>query len=35
VTCKTNGGELVATVKDKLYLEGPAHFIYDGVYYLQ
>jgi diaminopimelate epimerase len=34
VTCKTNGGELIATIKDKLYLEGPAHFICDGVYYV-
>jgi diaminopimelate epimerase len=34
VTCKTKGGELLATIKDKLYLEGPANFIYDGVYYV-
>jgi diaminopimelate epimerase len=34
VTCKTQGGELIATIKDKLYLEGPAHVVYDGVYYI-
>ncbi len=34
LTCKTKGGELLATIKDKLYLEGPAKYIYDGVYYL-
>jgi diaminopimelate epimerase len=35
VTCNTNGGTLTVTIKDKLYLEGPAHFVYDGVYYLE
>lgn len=35
VTCKTRGGELLATIKDKIYLEGPANYIYDGVYYLK
>jgi diaminopimelate epimerase len=34
VVCKTNGGELVVTIKDKLYIEGPANVVYDGVYYL-
>ncbi|MCK4673582.1 diaminopimelate epimerase [candidate division WOR-3 bacterium] len=34
VTCNTKGGELLITIKDKLYLEGPAKYIYDGVYYL-
>ncbi len=34
VICKTSGGELLATIKDKLYLEGKARCIYDGVYYL-
>ncbi len=34
LTCKTEGGELLATIKDKLYLEGTARYIYDGVYYL-
>ncbi|MEO0106491.1 MAG: diaminopimelate epimerase [candidate division WOR-3 bacterium] len=34
VTVKTMGGELVVTVKDKLYLEGPFSFLYDGTYYL-
>ena len=33
--CKTNGGELIATIKDKLYLEGPVNYICDGVYYLK
>ncbi len=33
VICKTRGGELLATIKDKLYLEGPANYVYDGVYY--
>jgi diaminopimelate epimerase len=35
VVCKTNGGELVATIKDKLYLEGPVKYVYDGVYYIE
>ena len=35
VTCKTRGGDLVVTIKDKLYLEGPAGYIYDGVYYIE
>lgn len=35
VTCKTNGGDLLIAIKDKMYLEGPASYIYDGVYYLQ
>lgn len=34
VSCKTKGGELLATIKDKLYIEGPAKYIYDGVFYL-
>jgi diaminopimelate epimerase len=34
VACRTKGGDLVATIKDKLYLEGPAKYIYDGVYYI-
>ncbi len=34
VTCETKGGALLATIKDKLYLEGTARYIYDGVYYL-
>ncbi len=34
ITCKTRGGDLLVTIKDKLYLEGPASFVYDGVYYL-
>jgi diaminopimelate epimerase len=34
-TCKTKGGDLIATIKDKLYLEGPISYVYDGVYYLQ
>lgn len=35
ITCKTMGGELTVTIKDKLYLEGPAQYIYDGVYYVK
>ena len=35
VTCKTEGGEMVVTIKDKLYLEGPIKFVYDGVYYIE
>lgn len=35
VTCKTRGGELIATIKDKLYLEGPTRYVYDGVYYVE
>lgn len=35
VICKTNGGDLLISIKDKLYLEGTANYIYDGVYYLQ
>jgi len=34
VKVKTRGGELTVTLKDKLYLEGPVNFIYDGTYYL-
>ena len=34
VVCKTPGGQLIATIKDKLYLEGPTRYIYDGVYYI-
>lgn len=34
VKVKTNGGELTVTLKDKLYLEAPANFIFDGTYYL-
>ncbi len=30
----TRGGELTVTLKDKMYLEGPVNFIYDGTYYL-
>ncbi|MEO0128749.1 MAG: diaminopimelate epimerase [candidate division WOR-3 bacterium] len=30
----TRGGELTVTLKDKLYLEGPANIIYDGTYYI-
>ncbi len=33
VSCKTRGGELQVTIKDKMYLEGPAHFVFDGLYY--
>ncbi len=35
VVCKTRGGELTATIKEKLYLEGPINYICDGVYYLK
>jgi diaminopimelate epimerase len=35
VTCKTKGGDLVVTIKDKLYLEGPAKYVYDGVFYVE
>jgi len=35
VTCKTQGGDLLVTIKDKLYLEGPARVVYDGVYYIE
>jgi len=33
VSCDTTGGQLIATIKEKLYLEGPVNFIFDGVYY--
>lgn len=33
VTCRTRGGDLTVDIKEKLYLEGPANVIYDGVYY--
>jgi diaminopimelate epimerase len=35
VACQTRGGDLVATIKEKLYLEGQVNYIYDGVYYLK
>ncbi|UCG29741.1 MAG: diaminopimelate epimerase [candidate division WOR-3 bacterium] len=35
VGCKTKGGDMVATIKDKLYLEGPVKYVYDGVYYIE
>jgi len=35
VVCKTQGGDLVATIKEKLYIEGPVNYICDGVYYLK
>jgi diaminopimelate epimerase len=35
VTCKTKGGEMVVTIKDKLYLEGSVKYVYDGVYYIE
>jgi diaminopimelate epimerase len=35
ITVDTRGGQLQVTIKDKLYLEGPAKFVYDGVYYLE
>ena len=35
VTCITKGGEMIVTIKDKLYLEGPIKFVYDGVYYIE
>ncbi len=34
VVCKTKGGELLATMKDKLYLEGPVNLIFDGIFYV-
>lgn len=34
VIAQTRGGELLATIKDKFYLEGPVNFIFDGVYYI-
>lgn len=34
VSCKTRGGELLVTIKDKLYIEGPTHFVFDGLYYV-
>lgn len=34
VACKTKGGQLLVTLKEKLYLEGPVNFIFDGVYYI-
>jgi len=34
VVCRTKGGDLVVTIKDRMYLEGPARYIYDGVYYV-
>ncbi len=33
VTCKTRGGKLLVTLKEKLYLEGSANYVCDGVYY--
>jgi diaminopimelate epimerase len=33
VTCRTRGGNLLVNLKEKLYLEGPANYVYDGVYY--
>ena len=35
ITCKTRGGDLLVAIKDKLYLEGPAQYIFDGVYYVK
>jgi diaminopimelate epimerase len=35
VVCRTRGGDLVVTMKDKIYLEGPAKYVYDGVYYIE
>jgi diaminopimelate epimerase len=35
IICKTRGGELKVVIKEKLYLEGPANYIYDGIYYLK
>jgi len=35
VVCITQGGDLVATIKEKLYIEGPVNYICDGVYYLK
>ncbi|MGQ9663847.1 MAG: diaminopimelate epimerase [bacterium] len=34
VKVKTTGGELLVTLKEKIYLEGPANFIFDGTYYI-
>ncbi|MEO0136454.1 MAG: diaminopimelate epimerase [candidate division WOR-3 bacterium] len=34
VKVMTRGGELTVTLKEKLYLEGPANFVYDGTYYI-
>ncbi|MEO0095439.1 MAG: diaminopimelate epimerase [candidate division WOR-3 bacterium] len=34
VKVQTRGGELTVTLKEKLYLEGPANIIYDGTYYI-
>lgn len=34
VKVMTRGGELTVTLKEKLYLEGPANIIYDGTYYI-
>lgn len=35
IVIETRGGQLQVTIKDKLYLEGPAKFVFDGVYYLE
>lgn len=35
ITADTRGGQLLVTIKDKLYLEGPARFVFDGVYYVE
>jgi len=35
ITVDTRGGQLQAIIKDKLYLEGPAKFVFDGVYYVE
>lgn len=35
ITVHTRGGQLLVTIKDKLYLEGPAKFVFDGVYYVE
>ncbi len=34
IKVETKGGELIVTLKDKIYLEGPATFVFDGTYYL-
>jgi len=34
VAIKTKGGELLVELKDKMYLEGPVNFIFDGIYYV-
>lgn len=34
VRVKTTGGELLVALKEKIYLEGPANFIFDGIYYI-